>query len=101
MHEQVEPGVDKEPSSLKDRLRAFFEEHGLVAFLLWWLVFGTTLMGAYTLISLGFVEEGEGGAGVWAAAYVLTQLTKPVRIAIVLGLTPLVSWVRRERLGQE
>ena len=48
-------------------------------------------------IEQGFRPEGVEVAGSWAMAYAATQLTKPIRIAAVLFLTPIVARViRRE-----
>jgi hypothetical protein len=58
-------------------------------------VFGLFIAGFYSLLSLGveipYVPSSMAGAGTWVAAYAATRVLMPVRIAIVLGLTPVIA----------
>lgn len=55
-------------------------------------LFVVVLSGFALAITLGFsVESAPGNLGVLGAAYVATQLTKPLRIGATLVLTPLVA----------
>lgn len=79
---------------LKQRLQTTLVDYGLVAFVVWWVLFLTVLGGAFLAIrsgmDLGTSAEGVGAMG---AAYVVAQLTKPVRIVITLAVTPVVAKV--------
>ncbi|MEL6543184.1 MAG: hypothetical protein AAFQ82_01080 [Myxococcota bacterium] len=88
---------------MKEKLEKLLAEYGVVAVVLWFTIFGLTLVGFALAIQNGFeVESAAGTAGVWGAAYVATQLTKPIRIAVTLVLTPIVGrlW-RRGGSAQE
>lgn len=76
----------------KDRLRELFENYGTAALVTWFSVFLVTLLSIFFLARMGVAIEGtEGTAATLVGAYAATQLTKPVRIAITVVLTPLVA----------
>lgn len=77
-------------------------EYGAVAFITWWLIFLLSLGGFYIaftrgvdvgalLASMGLGEDWSSDAAPMAAAYAATQVLKPIRILIVLTLTPFVA----------
>ena len=79
-------------SELKSRWQHLIEVYGPVAFGVWFAVFGVVFAGFVVAIELGFQPEGVAGeTGKWGMAYVATQLTKPLRIVVVLFLTPVVA----------
>ena len=81
-------------SELKNRWQHLIEVYGPVAFGVWFAVFGVVFAGFVVAIELGFQPEGVAGqTGKWGMAYVATQLTKPLRIVVVLFLTPVVARV--------
>lgn len=83
---------------MKGKLEKLLADYGPVALVLWFAIFGLTWSGFALAIQRGFEVEGAAGtAGVWGAAYLATQVTKPVRIAATLLLTPVVGrfWKRR------
>ncbi len=74
------------------------EAYGPVALGVWFSLFGLTFAGSAALITAGYQGEGVSAtAGTVAGAYLLTQLTKPVRIAVTLALTPGVAWALGRR----
>ena len=90
---------------LKARWKDMMAEYGTVALVTWFTLFGLTVFGFGMAIEAG-MSPGEvlgklgmdparastvGSAGKWGIAYGLTQLTKPVRLVIVLAITPLVA----------
>ena len=84
-------------TTLKSRWKDMLEEYGKVALVVWFTIFGLVFGGFVIAIEQGFRPEGVEVAGSWAMAYAATQLTKPIRIAAVLFLTPIVARViRRE-----
>lgn len=85
---------------LTSRLFGLFEAYGPVALATWWGLFLLTLGGFYGLVSFGFEEWiSEDPAsdrtpwGLLGVAYVGATLTRPLRIFIVLALTPLIAKV--------
>lgn len=83
---------------MKKKLEKIFADYGPIALVIWFVIFGLTIVGFAMAIQAGVkVESAAGTAGVWGAAYIATQLTKPIRIFATLGLTALVGrfWNRR------
>lgn len=79
------------------RLQELFKQYGPVALVTWFSIFGLTWAGFAAAISLGFEVDGAvGGAGTAGAAYIATQLVKPIRIIATLALTPVIAtaWQR-------
>lgn len=67
-------------------------QYGRVAVGTYFALFVLVLSGFALAITLGFsVESAPGNLGVLGAAYVATQLTKPLRIGATLVLTPVVA----------
>ncbi|MEM6731242.1 MAG: hypothetical protein AAF658_06780 [Myxococcota bacterium] len=84
---------------MKARLEKLIAEYGVIAAVLWFTIFGLTWAGFAFAIQAGFEVDGAAStAGVWGAAYLATQFTKPVRLAATLALTPLVGqlWKRKK-----
>ncbi|WP_375742457.1 FAM210 family protein [Corallococcus interemptor] len=78
--------------TLMARFKALLLEYGPVAFCLHWLIFGLSMVGFWAAIRAGFRPEGAGEqAGAWGAAYVATQVIKPLRLGAMFVLTPLVA----------
>ncbi len=86
---------------------AFVQEFGPIAFITWFGIFFLTWGGFILAIQFGLDvgqdaadASSEGGAlettGVVGAAYLATQLTKPLRIAATFALTPVLhaAWMR-------
>src|SRR5919109_5429037 len=91
---------------MKERLKNLPAEYGAIAVIVWFTIFVGTLCGFAAAISAGVDVEGVAGAtGVWGAAYIATQLSKPLRIAGTVVATPIVAaaWHRtpwgRKRLA--
>lgn len=79
------------------RLKALFVEYGTIGMMTWFGIFALTWAGFATVLALGFeLESASSSAGILGAAYVATQLTKPLRIAATILLTPAVAkiWYR-------
>jgi hypothetical protein len=74
--------------SLKDMLA----EYGAVALVVYLTIFALVLSGFWIAIQAGFRPAGvDRQAGSLLAAYVLTKLTQPFRIAATLVLVPFVA----------
>ena len=89
-----------EPSAKQGRiarLKALFVEYGTIGMMTWLGIFALTWAGFATVLALGFeLESSSSSAGIAGAAYVATQLTKPLRIGATIVLTPAVAkvWYR-------
>jgi hypothetical protein len=74
---------------MSDRLKLLFAEWGPLFFVVWFGLFAIVLVGFALAIKFGFRPESTAGAlGTWGAAWVATQLTKPLRLAATLVITP-------------
>jgi hypothetical protein len=98
---QSTPAAGDKPST-SERLKALVAEWGMLFFCVWFGLFGIVLVGFALAIKFGFrVESTAGTWGTWGAAWVATQLTKPLRFAATLLITPalgaLLKRLRRVR----
>lgn len=88
----MQPASPPAKPSLKQRLEALVAEYGVIVMVLYFGVFFLTLAGFAVAIQRGFqVESATAGMGTWAAAWVATKLTQPLRIGATFVLTPLVA----------
>lgn len=88
----MEPARKITKPSLKQRFEALVADYGKFVLPLYFGIFILTWTGFAFAIQNGFeVESTTGGAGTWAAAYVATKLTQPIRIGATLLLTPFVA----------
>lgn len=83
-------------------LKSLLAEYGGTALGIYLAIFAVALVGFWFAIRLGWRPESAAGqAGTWAAAYVATKITQPLRIVATLVLTPIaakiVSKTRRPR----
>ena len=81
------------------RLKALMKRYGGLAVAIHLSIFWVTWVAFAGLIAAGFdlgAGAGAGLVGLFAAAYVPTQLTKPPRVLLTLALTPAVA----RRLGR-
>jgi len=85
--------------STSERLKALVAEWGPLLAVVWFALFAIVLVGFALAIQLGFETQSTAGTlGTWGAAYVATQLTKPLRLAATVLITPaLGAFLRRFR----
>ena len=73
-------------------MQALLAEYGAVAVVVYFAIFFAVLLGFWVAVRLGWrPASAVGSLGAFAAAYVATKLTQPVRIAATLALTPLAA----------
>ena len=88
-----------ERSFVQKTLKQLLAEYGRTALVVYLAIFLVVLVGSWAAIHLGWrPESATGGVGALTAAYLVTKLTQPLRIAATLVLTPLVAKVS-ERFG--
>jgi hypothetical protein len=86
---------------MKEKLERLLKDYGAVAIVVYFSLFFLTLGGFLLALSLGVrVQTAAGKAGILGAAYVATQLTKLVRIAATVALTPVVHSVWQRMRGK-
>ncbi len=72
-------------------------EYGVAAVIVYFTIFFAVLFGAWALIRAGWEpSSAAGGVGTFTAAYLVTKLAQPLRIAATIALTPFVAraWER-------
>lgn len=86
---------------MRKSLKQVMAEYGPVALTVYLVLFAGVLAGSWAAIRLGWSPSGAAGsAGTFAAAYVFTKLTQPLRIAATLALTPIVAKVHARLTSQ-
>ncbi len=83
---------------MRKTLKTVFAQYGAIAVVVYLLLFTMVLVGSYLAIRLGWTPGGVAGqAGAWTAAYVVTKIAQPLRIAATVLITTFVGrmWERR------
>ena len=77
---------------MRKTLKEVLTEYGAFALALYLVIFATVLGATYFAIRSGWAPKSAAGkTGTFAAAYIVTKLTQPFRIAATVALTPLVA----------
>lgn len=77
---------------MRKTLQQVLAEYGTVALVVYLVIFFAVLFGFWTAIQLGWRPgSAAGSVGSFAAAYIATKLTQPLRIGATLLLTPIVA----------
>lgn len=77
---------------MKKTLKSILAEYGVVALVLYLVIFALVLAGSYFAIRAGWApKSAAGNTGTFVAAYIVTKLTQPFRIAATVVLTPAVA----------
>lgn len=98
----VDPKSSPAKRSYRERFQHLLAEWGALVLWVYFGIFGIVLVSFASAIKLGFgVESAASTAGTWGAAYVATQLTKPLRIAATLVITPALAALLRRVRKQE
>ena len=87
---------------MKKTLKEILTEYGAIAVAVYLALFAIVLIGAWAGIRLGWAPGGVmGNAGAWTAAYIVTKITQPLRIAATVIITTFIGklW-KREKPGQ-
>ena len=89
--------------SIGERLKALLAEYGILALVVWYAVFGLTLLVVAGLIELGldwpWLDAKVGDAGTWLGAYLLAKLLTPLRFGVVAAVLPFAARRRRRFTG--
>ena len=77
---------------MRKTLKNILTEYGAVAVVLYLVIFTLVLCGSWLAIRAGWAPESAAGkASTFAAAYIVTKVTQPLRIGLTVVLTPLVA----------
>ena len=82
---------------MRKTLSHILTEYGSIALVLYLAIFAIVLLGSWIAIRAGWSPKSVGGtAGTFVAAYIVTKLSQPLRIAATVLLTPLLAkgWER-------
>ncbi|MBM4369370.1 MAG: hypothetical protein FJ102_24370 [Deltaproteobacteria bacterium] len=91
------------PAEVRARLKQLATDYGALALGVWFGVFGLTFVTVAALVHVGvdwpWLAEKTGGMGTLVAAYAVTKLLTPLRLAVVAAVLPWAARVRdRARL---
>lgn len=84
---------------MKKTLKEILTEYGAIAVVVYVVLFSVVLVGAWAGIRMGWAPGGAmGAAGTWTAAYIVTKITQPLRIAATVVITTFIGklWKRGE-----
>ena len=77
---------------VKKTVQKLLAEYGTVAVIVYFVIFFAVLGGFWLAIRLGWQPTSAAGSvGTFAAAYIATKLTQPLRIAATLVVTPFIA----------
>jgi hypothetical protein len=86
------PTVSLVPEPVKKTVQNLLAEYGTVAVIVYFAIFFATLGGFWLAIRFGWRPSSAAGTvGTWAAAYIATKLTQPLRIGATLVITPVAA----------
>ncbi len=84
--------------SLKERLKAHFEEYGKIALYTYLALSLAAIIGFSIAIGMGVSpSDATGVLGVIGAGWLAAKATMPLRILATLGLTPLIAALLNRR----
>ena len=73
---------------MKKTLKEILAEYGTIAVVVYLVLFAIVLIGSYFAIRFGWTTNSAAGtAGIWTAAYIVTKITQPLRIAATIVLS--------------
>jgi hypothetical protein len=77
---------------VKKTAQKLLAEYGVVAVIVYFVIFFAVLGGFWLAIRFGWQPSSAAASvGTFAAAYIATKITQPLRIAATLLVTPLIA----------
>lgn len=89
---------------MRKTLKNILAEYGAIAVVVYLVLFTIVFIGSYFAIQLGWTPgTTTGRVGMWTAAYIVTKISQPLRIAATVVITTFVGrmWEKRRRSGPE
>ena len=84
---------------MRKTLKNILAEYGVIAVIVYLTLFTIVFVGSYFAIRLGWTPGSAAGqAGAWTAAYIVTKIAQPLRIAGTVLITTFVGklWENRK-----
>ena len=88
---------------MRKTLKNILAEYGMIAVVVYLTLFTIVFVGSYFAIRLGWTPGSVAGqAGAWTAAYLVTKVAQPLRIAATVLITTFVGklWENRKAAKQ-
>ncbi|MEO5579273.1 MAG: hypothetical protein ABIR58_01330 [Gemmatimonadaceae bacterium] len=86
---------------MRASLKQILAQYGAIAVAIYLTIFGLVLGASWFAIRLGWTPTGvTGNAGAFAAAYLFTKLTQPLRIGATVVLTPIAGRLWHRATGR-
>ena len=86
---------------MRKTLKHILVEYGAVAVVVYLTIFFLVLFGFWTAIRFGWQPStAVASVGSFAAAYIATKVTQPLRIAATLALTPFIAKLYERMTGR-
>jgi uncharacterized membrane protein len=88
---------------MRKTLKNILAEYGMIAVVVYLSLFTIVFVGSYFAIRLGWTPGSVAGqAGAWTAAYLVTKVAQPLRIAATVLITTFVGklWENRKAAKQ-
>ena len=89
---------------MRKTLKNILAEYGMIAVVVYLALFTIVLVGSYFAIRMGWSPGTTAGqAGAWTAAYIVTKIAQPLRIAATVLITTFLGrlWENRKRKPSE
>lgn len=88
---------------MRKTLKNILAEYGMIAVVVYLSLFTIVFVGSYFAIRLGWTPGSVAGqAGAWTAAYLVTKVAQPLRIAATVLITTFLGklWENRKAAKQ-
>jgi hypothetical protein len=88
---------------MRKTLKNILAEYGMIAVVVYLSLFTIVFVGSYFAIRLGWTPGSAAGqAGAWTAAYLVTKVAQPLRIAATVLITTFLGklWENRKAAKQ-
>ena len=86
---------------MKKTVQHLLAEYGTVAVIVYFVIFFAVLGGFWLAIRFGWQPSSAAGSvGSFAAAYIATKLTQPLRIGATLVITPFIAKLHERIRGR-
>ena len=83
---------------MRKTLKTVLAEYGAIAVVVYLILFALVLVGSYFAIRLGWAPSSNAGrAGTWTAAYIVTKIAQPLRIAATVVIATFIGKLLEKR----
>jgi hypothetical protein len=87
---------------MRRTLKNVLTEYGAIGVVLYLAIFAIVLFGSWLAIRAGWSPSSAAGkTSTFAAAYIITKITQPLRIGVTVVLTPIVARIWEKATGNK